>query len=161
MINYREAITSDAEEVCSVLMESINKICAPFYNYDKRIISEWLKNKTPSNIIKWIESENTYCVIAKEKNIVGFSCISGQEIMLLYVTPKVLYKGVGKKMLNILESYALLSGVQEIKTISSLSAKSFYERNGYIKNGNPKYVGQILGDFPLIKKSITNHSSRE
>lgn len=153
MINYREAIASDAEEACAVLIESIKTICGPFYNHDEETISEWLKNKTPGNVRKWIESENTYCVVAeeKDKDLVGFSCISGQEILLLYVAPKVLYKRVGKKMLAKLESNAQLSGIHEVKTVSSLSAKEFYERNGYVKNGTPKYVGQMLGDFPLIK----------
>ena len=155
MITYREAIESDANEACAVLIESINTICAPFYNHDKEIISEWLENKTPANVRKWIESEKTYCVVAEdnENNLVGFSCISGEEIMLLYVVPKVLYKGVGKKMLAKLETHAHLSGINEVKAVSSLSAKEFYERNGYVQNGPPKYVGQILGDFPLIKNT--------
>ena len=160
MITYREAVASDAKEACAVLIESINTICAPFYNHDKDTISEWLENKTPENVKKWIESKNTYCVVAEdtETYVVGFSCILGEEIMLLYVTPKVLYKGVGKSMLAKLEIHASLLGINEIKVVSSLSAKEFYERNGYVKNGTPKYVGHILGDFPLIKH-ITKRSS--
>ncbi|MGB5395645.1 MAG: GNAT family N-acetyltransferase [Gammaproteobacteria bacterium] len=155
MITYREAEPSDAKGACAVLIESINTICAPFYNDDKETISKWLENKTPANVRKWIESENTYCIAAEdnENNIVGFSCISGDEIMLLYVVPEVLYKGVGKHMLARLESYAHFSGITEIKVLSSLSAKAFYERNGYVQNGDPQYVGHILGDFPLIKNT--------
>ena len=155
MITFREAVASDSKEACAVLIESINTICAPFYNYDKDTISKWLDNKTPANVRKWIESENTYCVVAEdnENNVVGFSCISGDEIMLLYVVPNVLYKGVGKNMLAKLENHARLSGINKIKAVSSLSAKEFYERNGYVQNGAPKYVGQILGDFPLIKNT--------
>ena len=155
MITYKEAVASDAKEACAALIESINTICAPFYNHDKDTISQWLENKTPDNVKKWIESKNTYCVVAEdtENNVVGFSCISGEEIMLLYVTPKVLYKGVGKNMLAKLESHAHLSNINKIKVVSSLSAKEFYERNGYVQNGSPKYVGQVLGDFPLIKNT--------
>lgn len=155
MITYREAVASDAEEACAVLIESINTICAPFYNHDKDTISEWLENKTPDNVKKWIESEDTYCVVAEdaENDLVGFSCISGEEIMLLYVIPQVLHKGVGKNMLAKLEIHARLSRIKDIKAVSSLSAKDFYERNGYVQNGTPKYVGQILGDFPLIKNT--------
>ena len=61
-------------------------------------------------------------------------------------------------MLAKLEIHASLLGINEIKVVSSLSAKEFYERNGYVKNGTPKYVGHILGDFPLIKH-ITKRSS--
>ena len=35
--------------------------------------------------------------------------------------------------------------------ISTITAKNFYERNGFVENGEPEYVGNILGDFPLTK----------
>ncbi len=158
------AKASDAEKACDVLIESINTICAPFYNHDKDTISQWLDNKTPTNVRNWIESENTFCVVAEDhdNNLVGFSCISGEEIMLLYVVPKVLYKGVGKNMLARLESHAQLSNIKVIKAVSSLPAKEFYERNGYVQNGTPKYVGPVLGDFPLIKHiKIRSSGTRE
>ena len=155
MVTYREAVASDSKQACGVLIESIQMICAPFYNHDKNTILEWLENKTPANVNQWIESQNTYCVVAEdtEANVIGFSCISGDEIMLLYVTQKALYKGVGKNMLAKLEHHARLLGINKVKVVSSLSAKEFYERNGYVQDGCPQYVGPILGDFPLIKST--------
>ena len=82
----------------------------------------------------------------------GFASISGAEIMLNYVLPEVLHRGIGKRMLQALEAHAVVSGVDHIRLVSSIPAKAFYERNGYVSNGAPRLVGRIIGDFPLIKR---------
>jgi GNAT superfamily N-acetyltransferase len=77
--------------------------------------------------------------------------LSGQEIMLFYLLSEVLYKGIGKRMLQSLEEHAYKSGIRQVKVLSSIPAKTFYERNGYVSDGPPEYAGPILGHFPLIK----------
>lgn len=155
MVRIREAKTEDSVSACNVLIKSIKKICAPYYEYDENIIKDWLSNKTPNNVKRWIESDNNYCVVAESEkgNIVGFACISGGEILLNYVIEDVIYKGVGKSMLKRLEEHAFSTGLNEIYVVSTISAKSFYERNGYVLNGDPKQVGNIIGEFPLIRKN--------
>jgi hypothetical protein len=54
-------------------------------------------------------------------------------------------------MLQALEAQAIASGVEHIDVVSTIPAKAFYERNGYVSNGNPRHVGRIIGDFPLLK----------
>ncbi len=127
MVNVREAKPEESFSICNVLIESIKNICAPYYEYDENIISEWLENKTPDNVRRWIESNSTYCLVAEKANgtIVGFACISDGEIMLNYVIPEVLHKGVGKEMLKKLELHAYSTGVRELHVVSSLSAKEF------------------------------------
>ncbi|MFA5959569.1 MAG: GNAT family N-acetyltransferase [Tatlockia sp.] len=71
-------------------------------------------------------------------------------LRLNHVT-SIIYKGVGKVLLKRMERIAKLSGIQALSVVSTITAKNFYERNGFVKNGEPEYVGAILGDFPLIK----------
>lgn len=71
--------------------------------------------------------------------------------MLNYVLSSHIYKGVGKILLKEMEHIAKLSGIKVLSVISTITAKNFYERNGFVKNGEPEYVGAIPGDFPLIK----------
>jgi histone acetyltransferase (RNA polymerase elongator complex component) len=66
--------------------------------------------------------------------------------------PEALYKGNGKLMLQEMEKRLSKEGVDQIRTISSITAKAFYERNGFIQDGAPQIVGEIEGDFPLVKK---------
>jgi histone acetyltransferase (RNA polymerase elongator complex component) len=153
-ITIRKANAEDAEWACTVLVRSIKEICAPYYQNDEDVIAEWLQNKTPENVRQWIEFKGSFCVVAVDSRgqIVGFACICGCEIMLNYVVPEALHKGIGKRMLHALESHAIVSGFERIEVVSSIPAKPFYERNGYISNGPPRYVGRIIGDFPLVKK---------
>ena len=134
-------------------MRSIKEICGPYYENDEEILAQWLGNKTPTNVRRWIESDRSYSVVAVNDKglVVGFASISGSEIMLNYVLPEVLYQGIGKGMLQALETQAIASGVGRIDVVSTIPAKAFYERNGYMSNGAPRYVGRIVGDFPLVK----------
>jgi L-amino acid N-acyltransferase YncA len=154
----REATPKDAEAACSVLVRSITEICAPYYENDKEILAQWLENKTLANVQRWIESDRTYCVVAMNGKglVVGFASISGCEIMLNYVLPEALHRGIGKGMLQALETHAIASGKDHIEVVSTISAKAFYERNGYVSNGAPKHVGRIIGDYPLVKKMPLN-----
>jgi GNAT superfamily N-acetyltransferase len=152
-ITIRRATPKDAEPACVVLMRSIKEICAPYYENDEEILAQWLENKTPANVRRWIESDRSYCVVAVngEGVVVGFASISGSEIMLNYVLPEALHQGIGKRMLQALEAHAIASGVERIEAVSTIPAKAFYERNGYVSNGAPRRVGRIIGDFPLLK----------
>ena len=153
-ITIRKATAQEAESACAVLVRSIKEICAPYYDNDEEILDQWLENKTPATVRGWIESDRSYCVMAinAEGQVLGFASISGAEIMLNYVLPEVLHRGIGKRMLQALEAHAVVSGVDHIRLVSSIPAKAFYERNGYVSNGAPRLVGRIIGDFPLIKR---------
>ena len=153
-IAIRKATPQDAQAACAVLVRSIKEICAPYYENDEETLAQWLDNKTPANVRGWIESDRSYCVVAINApgQVLGFSSISGAEIMLNYVLPEALHQGIGKKMLQALEAQAIASGVDHIHVMSSITAKAFYERNGYVSNGAPRAVGRIIGDFPLIKR---------
>ena len=157
-ITIQKATPQDAEAACAVLVRSINEICAPYYENDHEILAQWLGNKTPSNVRQWIESDRSYCVVAVDGKdlVVGFASISGSEIMLNYVLPEVLHRGIGKRMLQALENHAIAAGLGHINLVSSIPANAFYVRNGYVSNSPPQYVGRILGDFPLIKRLSLN-----
>jgi L-amino acid N-acyltransferase YncA len=156
----RKATPKDAKAACAVLVRSITEVCAPYYENDEEMLAQWLENKTPANVRRWIESDRSYCVVAENDKgvVVGFASISGCEIMLNYVLPEALHRGVGKRMLQALESHAIASGVEHIELMSSIPAKAFYERNGYVSNGPPKHVGRIIGDYPLIKTMSHNNA---
>lgn len=144
-----------SKQLCDLLIESITINCAADYNNDPEIIKEWLANKTPDNISLWINSKSNISLVAFDTLInkcVGFILISKDGTILLnYVLPAFIYKGIGKILLKKIEEIAQESGIKVLSVISTITAKKFYERNGFIKSGEPEYVGSILGEFPLIK----------
>ena len=58
-IIIRKATSENAEAACSVLVRSIKEICAPYYENDEAILAQWLENKTPTNVRRWIESDGS------------------------------------------------------------------------------------------------------
>ncbi len=116
-------------------------------------MSDWLANKTPENVLNWISSDKTFCLVAETSNkeIVGFSCLKNDKILLNYLSPGSLHKGIGKAMLSYLEDHAKTLGEKELRVNSKITARAFYTRNGFVPSGEPKYVGDILGEFPLLK----------
>ena len=160
MYKVRNANVSDSAQVCDVLRRSILEVCAPDYN-NQSVIDEWLSNKTKGNVKSWIQSESTYSIVCTDERdiIVGFGLITlTGKILLNYLVPEALYKGNGKLMLQHMEKFALQAGLTQIYATSSITAKPFYERNGFIENGTPQLVGGIEGDFPLMKKLPPNES---
>ncbi|MCC5792092.1 MAG: GNAT family N-acetyltransferase [Legionellaceae bacterium] len=148
-------VSKHCDEISHLLLESIQVNCAADYNHDEAVINAWVSNKTPENINHWIHSENNVPLADYDANtnqLAGFALFTIHgEILLNYVLPAYLYKGVGKRLLNEIERIARSKGVKSLVVVSTITAKKFYTRNGFVQNGEPEYVGNILGDFPLIK----------
>ena len=151
----RTATTDDAEAACDAVRRSIGEICGPDYGNEESVMSDWLANKTRDNFRKWIEASDAYSVVAVSAigDVVGFGRISQAGwVQMCFIVPEVLYQGYGKAMLSAMEQQAVQWGLDIIKLNSSITAKAFYERNGYQLNGEPKMFGSTLGDFPLAKE---------
>lgn len=134
------------------MRRSISEVCGPDYGNDPTVLTGWLSNKTPENVSGWIANNGSYSIVAKwNAEIIGFALIREDEIMLMYVIPEFIGKGVGRKMLKAIESWASSEGVRELLCISTITAKRFYERNGFASAGEPCYVGGVLGEFALSK----------
>lgn len=77
-------------------------------------------------------SEFTYRV-ANEEDIVGFSAFypEKEELRAVYVALEVARKGVGSKLLELVEDKAREMKVSKLEMHSTITAKPFYERHGY------------------------------
>jgi integrase/GNAT superfamily N-acetyltransferase len=143
------------EEICQLIICSIIEVCATDYDHDPQILSEWLANKTAENLTQWIKSTSNISFIARDRihnKVVGFVLMNDTgEILLNYVLPCHLHRGIGTLLFNKLEKIAHKLGLNKISVTSTITAKTFYEKNGFLENGEPRLVGHILGDFPLIK----------
>lgn len=157
-LNVIEPSFEHRKELCNLLIESISVNCASDYNNDPQVMAEWLANKTPENMALWIGDKNniSFAIFDVTSDKIASFLLMNREgdILLNYVRPSYIYKGIGKALLKEAEHSARLSGIKNLSVISTITAKKFYERNGFVKNGEPEYVGSIPGDFPLIKYLI-------
>ena len=147
---------TQAAEICNVIRRSIQEVCGPDYNNDPHVLAQWLANKTPNNISEWIKSKHNYpVVVVHQSNIVGFAMARDDEILLNYVAPEYLGQGAGRLMLVALETWARQRGLSSLKCISTITAKGFYEKQGFSEAGDPQNLEDVLGEFPLSKPLST------
>jgi GNAT superfamily N-acetyltransferase len=152
-ILVREASFEDAVAACEVLHRSIRELCGADHKNDETIVAEWLENKTPENVQEWLASSLTYGVVAElDGTVCGFAMVGmNGTISLCYVVPEVLHCGVGKRMLAALEAQAARWNLRSLRVESTLTAKPFYERNGYASRGDSIPAEGPHGGYPLHK----------
>ena len=153
-IESRAAEEQDAEAACQVLRRSISELCIADHHNDEKVLSAWLRNKTPANVRTWIISDKYFSLVAlRDSCICGFAMISREgEIQLLYGSPEVHHLGAGKLMLRALEQQALRWNLNKVFLTSTLTAKAFYERNGF-KPHEPSIppTSALKNVFPMAK----------
>jgi len=132
MIKVRRATAEDALEICRVHVSSIREVCARDYTSEQ--ISAWAGGKTPEGYVRAMNAGEEMFVALVEKNIVGFGAIdlAKSTIQAVYVHPQAIGKGVGQALLLALEESARKANLDELTLPSSLTARNFYEKNGYI-----------------------------
>ena len=70
------------------------------------------------------------------------------EILLKYVAPEYLGQGAGCLMLVALEAWARQQGLSSLNCISTITAKGFYEKQGFSEAEDPKYLEDVLVLYP-------------
>lgn len=157
----RAATVEDAASVCQVLRRSIAECCTEDHRNDSTILSAWLGNKTPSTIEAWFRCSGKFPVVAVLNNeIVGVAMLTRQgKIVLCHVIPEVRFTGIGKALLQALESQAKEWGLLSLQLVSTVTAKSFCQRNGYIQSATPT---SMLGfeAFTFSKRLCTSYPQK-
>lgn len=101
--------------------------------------------------------ENNICYVAEiGDKIVGFGDMTeGGYLNTLYTHKDYQRKGVGSGLLKVFEKEARELGLNEITTEASITAKPFFEKQGFVcvKKQNKEYKGMFFVNF-LMKKSL-------
>jgi GNAT superfamily N-acetyltransferase len=136
----RRARPEDAVSACSVLRRSISECCTEDHRNDAVILAAWLGNKTPETVESWFLSPQNHSLVAIRNNeIVGVAMLTrAGKIVLCYVAPEVRFTGIGKALLEALELQAKQWGHTTLHVVSTVTAKSFYLRNGYVSGATTK-----------------------
>lgn len=135
----REAQARDAAAAVEVLRRSIIELCVADHQGDPETLAKWLSNKTEERFRAWIDSPEQYLVVAERAGaLCGVGMLGGTgEIQLCYVMPGLASQGVGRALLQALETQAEAWGLSRLQLSSTIGAKRFYERAGYRPTGKP------------------------
>ncbi len=130
----RKARPEDAEQIAQVLVRSIREACILDHNNDEAILADWCANKTPEHMRQGIAHPGHWIVAEENGAIVGTALISLEgNIMLCYLLPEHIGRGLGKAMLIELLRFAKEKGLAKVTLESTATARSFYKHNGFVE----------------------------
>jgi len=153
VVSTRLATPADAEEAVAVVRESIMLLCEADHQGDAPTLERWLRNKTPEHFKTWCADPDTRLVVGElAATIAGVAALhrSG-EIRLCYVRPEFVRSGVGRALMGALEASAREWNIANLKLSSSLAARNFYERCGYVSTGASTPLFGMLRCYPYAK----------
>jgi GNAT superfamily N-acetyltransferase len=152
-ITIRRAVEADAAAACDVVRRSIRDLCVADHDNDKEILRQWLANKTEETLRRWIVSDASFTVVAlRGERVCGFGMVHETgEVLLCYVEPEARFIGVSTLILEALEQQGRSWGLQKLFLTSTITARSFYERRGWIISGDPIAVFGMQRSFPMTK----------
>ncbi len=150
----RPALDTDAEAAVDVLRRAITELCIADHRNHGPTLERWLRNKTPERFRSWQSAPDNFIAVAdREGTVCGVGAIrQSGDLDLCYVHPSHQRSGIGRSLLFALESQARGWGVRVLRLVSTLTARSFYERHGYVflpEESSPGYG--VLYDYRYTK----------
>ncbi|WP_343328831.1 GNAT family N-acetyltransferase [Polaribacter staleyi] len=144
------AVLSDAKQLTEVALES-----KAFWGYSKELIEGWRNDLTVTSTT--IETCNVFKFMVADV-VVGFYVLNNPKedfvkLEMLFVLPKFIGKGIGKKLLAHALEKATISNAKTIELVADPNAIPFYKSQGFVEKGQ---IGSaILGRFlSLMQKDL-------
>ncbi|PKA81974.1 GNAT family acetyltransferase [Ulvibacter sp. MAR_2010_11] len=123
----RKAVNKDIDEI-SDLIQKVTDYNPN--NYSPEQIVAWKKYNAKSEIKKQLNDRLIFCAIEDNKTI-GTIALKENFILGFYVNYSIRNIGIGTKLLDYLEKYALCNNIKKLKLTSTPSAIEFYKKRGY------------------------------
>ena len=135
----RAARAEDAAEIAALLRRSITELCAEDHLGDPAALAGWLANKSPEAVRRWVADPGQRVLVAEIMGrLAGVGSASDDGVVLLnYVSPDFVRRGVGAAILSGLEAWLAARGVAESRLKSTRTAHGFYRARGYRELGAP------------------------
>lgn len=154
-LQIRDAIPSDAEAIIHVHYAAVHETASKFYPVE--ILEAW-SAKPGETRYQWMRNliaNGEEIVIVGEVNseILGFGLLipKAGELRALYVYPAAGHRGIGKQILQALETRAAAQGVLSLRLNASLNAEAFYRLNGYTALSHGMFRLSIEYEMDCIK----------
>ncbi len=123
----------EAVRISRVIRRSIVELCDADHGGDTHRIADWLANKSPQQVSRWILDRQQIWCIAGRSEIEGAGAIGRDgRLRLLYVDPAARFSGVSRALLDQLEMEAFQAGATRITLETTATARRFYLAAGYV-----------------------------
>ncbi|MGE3853348.1 MAG: N-acetyltransferase family protein [Planctomycetota bacterium] len=130
----RPATDGDCEGLWTVHVQAIRHTCSRAYSAEQ--IQAWSALLSPGSYVEMLR--NRVVVVAEDDTgVIGFGQLDAdrREIEAVYVRPDRQGQGIGRALLQRLESSARAVGIDKVSLSATLNAVPFYVRAGFTTEG--------------------------
>jgi len=128
-VSIRRAISQDAPAAWNVLREAVKTLGGRWYSPAQ--VEAWIADEDPARRPGDFQLGRTAFVAEMDRQVVGFSRLSGREVEALYVHPAQAGHQIGEFLLAALERSASVRRVKTLCLDAALNAVPFYISLGY------------------------------
>jgi GNAT superfamily N-acetyltransferase len=125
----RPALPSDAEQISRVIVRALHETNGR--DYPAHVVTAVAENFSPERVAEKLAARRAY-VATVDGMVVGTGSLDGRVIRSVYVDPTCQGKGIGTRLMDVLEGLARDQSVSTISVPSSITAEGFYRRLGFV-----------------------------
>jgi|GEM_PF-4239611 len=144
----------DAKAMSLVVRQAITKVNSA--DYTPRQVRAWSLHNSEKRLKERIAQGRIFFVLSNSRSILGVASmrVSKKHITALFIGPKDIRKGYGKRLLKYMERYAKKKGLSYLSVNSSKTAFPFYEKMGYkmIRKFSPRIHNVEIPSVMMKKK---------
>jgi GNAT superfamily N-acetyltransferase len=152
----RPATLADVLGAVDAVRRSITVLCVEDHRNDPATLEHWLRNKTVEHFERWLLDPGNFVAVSHDGAVVcgvGLLRRSGY-VHLCYVRPERQRLGVGRAVLSALEARAFFWGIEELRLTSTATARLFYEKLGYLRDGEPEPGFGVVQGYPYRRRLV-------
>jgi putative acetyltransferase len=129
-MQIRPATIEDVEQITQLFRDTILTINSKDYNEEQ--VKAWAATSKNIDRLTAKIKEDYFIVTEMDNSIVGFSSITPSGYLdFMYVHKDHQRKGIANKLLHEIKTQAIKWGLAEITTDASITAKPFFEKQGF------------------------------
>lgn len=126
----RLATGDDAPAISEIIIAALRESNAQ--DYSPEIIDQVEKSFSPAAILQLLNQRRMF-VATIDLHVVATASLDRDVVRSVFVAPCHQGAGIGKKLMETLESIAIKEGVQRLRVPSSITAEAFYASLGFEK----------------------------
>lgn len=130
-MKFRRAVAGDVASVRRIHRAAIREVCSS--DYPLEVIEAWLAGNRDERYLKAIR-EQSFWIAEERGQPLGFGGVDMANSLLesLFLDPTARGRGLAGRLLGHLEQAALSAGVHTLRLKSSITARYFYAKHGYV-----------------------------